>query len=117
MVVALQPIVVPSTLHAVQPPALSRSGLIAKSIQGRGNSLIVAHLRELSNQLKGLLLGDAMVLASGIARNAKLGMNTALPVQMHNVLVTLCILLDDDLVQHGAHDALLQFAGCGRMIP
>jgi len=35
--------------------------------------LIIADLRELSNQLEGLVLGDAMVLAGGIACNAKLG--------------------------------------------
>jgi hypothetical protein len=80
--VALQPIVVASALHAVQPPALSRSGLIAEPIQGRSNGLIVADLRELSYQLQGLVLGDAMVLAGGSACNAKLGMNAALPVQM-----------------------------------
>ena len=80
---------IPSALHAVQPPALSCSSSIAESIQGRGNCLIIADLRELSNQLEGLVLGDAMVLAGGIACNAKLGMNAALPVQMHQVLVTL----------------------------
>ena len=58
-----------------------------------------------------------MVLAGGIACNAKLGMNAALPVQMQQVLVTLRIVLYDNLMQHGAHDALLQFVGCARMIP
>ena len=79
--------------------------------------MIIADLRELSNQLEGLVLGDAMVLAGGIACNAKLGMNAALPVQMQQVLVTLRIVLYDNLMQHGAHDALLQFVGCARMIP
>jgi hypothetical protein len=82
----------------VQPPALSRSGSIAESIQGRGNYLIIADLGELSNQLQGLLLADAMVLAGGIACKTKLAMNATLPMQMQEVLVTLGIVLNDDLM-------------------
>jgi hypothetical protein len=63
--VALKPIVVPSALHVCSRQF--RSGLIAESIQGRGNSFIVADLGALASAPASC---DAMVFVGCATRSS-----------------------------------------------
>ena len=111
------PMVVANASDSRRSPGQSMTGAVSEAVEGGRDALVVTDARQFTNELDGLPAHRTAVLAGAIPGERQSGVNAPAPVQPKKIAGRIVGDFEDDFIQHGPEDALLQRRRGSRMVP